>query len=145
MSYVIRCYEGQDEWGSKKWLAHLNLGNDIFMSFLRGSKVDAETAARDWYERESNRFKHKDSCDMDGEGSVYVKEPLSDPVSGWGNAVGGWSSGPVGGKMTDGRAAAFTGKVWMLNRTTGERARIEAGLVAEYEGKGFIKAGPRSK
>jgi len=140
MSYVIRCYEGQDEWGSKKWLAHLNLGNDIFMSFLRGSKVDAETAARDWYERESKRFKHKDSCDIDGE--VKVVEAKKDEAWATGQQ---WGSGDGWGTPVDGRAAAFTGKVWMLNRTTGERARIEAGLVAEYEGKGFIKAGPRSK
>ena len=142
MSYVIRCYEGQDEWGSKKWLAHLNLGNDIFMSFLRGSKADAEAAARDWYERESKRFKHQDSCDMDGEVKVV------NSAGGW-NATAptgeNWGSNSGWGTPVDGRVAAFAGKVWMLNRTTGERARIEVGLVAEYEGKGFIKAGPRSK
>lgn len=129
MSYVIRCYEGEDQWGSKKWLAHLNLGNDLFMSFLRGTKKEAEDAARDWYERESKRFKHQDSCNMDGEGK---KEDGCGDVP----ASNGWgSSGDH--KMI--------GKVWMLNRTTGERTRIDGGLVAEYEGKGFVKAGPRSK
>lgn len=37
------------------------------------------------------------------------------------------------------------GKAWMLNRATGERARVDVGQIAEYEAKGFIKGGPRSK
>lgn len=37
------------------------------------------------------------------------------------------------------------GKAWMLNRVTGERARVDVSQVAVYEAKGFIKGGPRSK
>lgn len=43
-----------------------------------------------------------------------------------------------------GKGQLFLGKVWMLRRQTGERARVEAGEVAGYEARGYIKAGPRS-
>lgn len=38
----------------------------------------------------------------------------------------------------------FAGKVWMLNRGTGERARVETDQVGSYESRGFVKAGPRA-
>jgi hypothetical protein len=44
-----------------------------------------------------------------------------------------------------GRGGMFVGKVWMLNRSTGERARVLPGEVADYVAKGFEKGGPRSK
>lgn len=44
-----------------------------------------------------------------------------------------------------GKGQVFLGKVWMLNRATGERARVDAGEVGNYEGRGFVKGGPRSK
>lgn len=44
----------------------------------------------------------------------------------------------------DGRSA-LTGSVWVLNRTTGHRARVPADQWADYEAKGYIKAGPRTK
>ena len=37
------------------------------------------------------------------------------------------------------------GKIWMLNRQTGERVRVMPNEVVEYEIKGYIKGGPRSK
>lgn len=43
------------------------------------------------------------------------------------------------------REQVFTGKVWMLNRETGERARVSPGEVGSYIARGFNKAGPRSK
>ena len=39
----------------------------------------------------------------------------------------------------------FAGKVWMLNRSTGERARVHHNDVAEYQCKGFVLGGPRSR
>jgi hypothetical protein len=44
-----------------------------------------------------------------------------------------------------GRGKASTGKTWLLNRATGERARVFDSEVDAYLAKGFIKAGPRSK
>lgn len=44
-----------------------------------------------------------------------------------------------------GRGQGFVGKVWMLNRKTGERARVDVAEQISYEDMGFVKAGPRSK
>lgn len=130
MSYVIRCYEGQDEWGSKKWLAHLNLGNDLFMSFLRGTKKEAESAAREWYERESKRFKHQDSCGMDS----APKMPTWGNNDGWSNA----SREPTKGHH------GMTGKIWMVNKATNDKKRIDPSEQAVYEANGYVRGGPRS-
>lgn len=37
------------------------------------------------------------------------------------------------------------GKVWMLNRQTSHRVRIEADQVSKYEWMGYVRGGPRSK
>lgn len=47
--------------------------------------------------------------------------------------------------QASGRGAQFVGKVWMLNRATGERARVLPAEVADYAAKGFERGGPRSK
>lgn len=46
---------------------------------------------------------------------------------------------------TSGKGAQFVGKVWMLNRATGERARVLPGEVASYAAQGYVRGGPRSK
>lgn len=133
MVFVIRSYEGNDEWVSKKWLAHMNLGNDVYMSFFGATKVEAEDKARLWYEREKSRIERQ--YVPDGQVKVAVK---SDWNAGWGNALNAGNDwGNTEHKMA--------GKVWMLNRSTGDRARIEQNEVAKYEQNGYIKAGPRSK
>lgn len=137
MPYVVRCYEGKDEWGGKKWLAHLNLGNDLFMSFFGATKKEAEDKAHAWYAKEKARFekqyvpegfKNGDIVTVEGEKGTRV---IND----------GWGSAPA----SNGWGQANVGKAWMLNRATGHRARIDASEVAKYEADGYVKAGPRSK
>ncbi len=41
--------------------------------------------------------------------------------------------------------ALFAGKVWMLNRLTGERVRIFPSEIADFIDRGFERGGPRSK
>jgi hypothetical protein len=147
MPYVIRCYEGQDEWGAKKWLAHLNLGNDIYMSFLRGSKKDAEDAAREWYEHESKRFKHQDSSQMDDKPAPV--KVMND--GGWAD-VGDSNSGWPSSNSTDGwndvqtKEHHFAGKVWMVKGEGWEKQkkRVNKSEVENYLKDGWIKGGPRS-
>lgn len=143
MPYAIRCYEGQDEWGAKKWLAHLNLGNDIYMSFLRGSKKDAEDAARAWYEAESKRFKHLDSSNMDDK-PVPVKV-MND--SGWGD-INPWSTA-TGQDIWNNQLTKehhFAGKVWMVKGEGWEKQkkRVDKSEVENYLKDGWVKGGPRS-
>lgn len=165
MPYVIRCYEGQDEWGAKKWLAHLNLGNDVYMSFLRGSKKEAEDAAREWYEHESKRFKHQDSSQMDDkpapvkvmndggwnnwDNSQEFKDNI-DNVS-WDNVLGAWPN-PNSVGVNDGQVTAtsrghhFAGKVWMVKGEgwDKQKKRVDKSEVENYLKDGWIKGGPRS-
>jgi hypothetical protein len=128
MSYVIRTYEGQDEWGSKKFLAHMNLGNDIYMSFFGSSASEAEGKARSWYDRERARWGKLDTSE----------EPAKPAASGWGKGAGWNSPGPI-----DKRGAGFAGKVWMFNREN-HRVRVTASEQALWEVKGYRKGGPRS-
>jgi hypothetical protein len=44
-----------------------------------------------------------------------------------------------------GRGKAAVGTAWLLNRETGERARVSNGEVENYLARGFIKAGPRTR
>lgn len=54
----------------------------------------------------------------------------------------GWSSAPV---KVDGRGHHLAGKVWMINRATADKVRIEPSQVADYESRGYVRGGPRSK
>lgn len=38
----------------------------------------------------------------------------------------------------------LAGKVWMINKTTNHKIRIDASEVSNYEWAGYIKGGPRS-
>lgn len=129
-SFAIRTYEGKDEWGSKKYLAHMNLGNDIYMSFFGGTAKEAEDRARNWYATETAKYKRIDNS-----------EPEEKPEAsndGWGNADG-WT------KPVDGRGKHFIGKVWMVKHGPEKhKVRIDQSQVSEYEAQGYVRGGPRS-
>lgn len=120
MPYVIRSYKGQDEWGGDTWLAHMNLGNDIYMSFFGATKDAAETRAREWYETEKKRWERID--------------PSSKSVAETGE---GWTK-------PEGRGQHFVGKIWMVNKSTGDKKRIDPTEQTLYEGRGYVRGGPRS-
>jgi hypothetical protein len=44
----------------------------------------------------------------------------------------------------EGRGKANIGKVWMVNKATGQRARVEAGSVDDFQSRGYVRGGPRS-
>lgn len=126
MPYVIRSYRGQDEWGGDTWLAHMNLGNDIYMSFFGATKDAAETRARDWYETEKKRWERIDPS----------SKSVGEANAGWGNSDG-WTK-------PDGRGQHFVGKIWMVNKSTGDKKRIDPTEQTLYEGRGYVRGGPRS-
>jgi hypothetical protein len=127
MPYVIRVYEGQSEWGSDKYIAHMNLGSDIYMSFFGPTAKEAEDKARSWYETERKRAERIDPS---------IKSNQSGSSDGWGD-TDGWSK-------PDTRGMHFAGKVWMVNKSTGEKKRIDPSEQSLYEGRGFVRGGPRS-
>jgi hypothetical protein len=150
MSYYIRSYEGQDEWVSKKWLAHMNLGNDIYMSFFGATKKEAEEKARHWYEKEQTYFKRIYKPDVPPVAPIKV---MND--DGWGNGAVAWGAvdasevKPVDnswGEPTTGRGHHFAGKVWMVGMKDGvkHKTRVDQSEVAAYEANGYKKGGPRS-
>lgn len=49
------------------------------------------------------------------------------------------------GDQPSGRGACFAGKIWVFNRATGDKRRIDPNELDSYLGNGYIKAGPRTK
>lgn len=127
MPYVIRTYEGKDEWGKDRFLVHMNLGSDIYMSFFGSSAKEAEDKARNWYENERKRAERIDPS---------IKSAATVSNDGWGD-TGGWSK-------PDTRGMHFAGKIWMVNKSTGDKKRIDPSEQSLYEGRGYVRGGPRS-
>lgn len=100
-----------------KWLALMDFDNNTFMPFFGASKADAVNRAEAFLEREKARWLRADSS---GTENLTSERPA-------------------------GKGQVFLGKVWMLNRETGERARVDAGEVAGFESRGYVRGGPRSK
>ncbi len=131
-SFAIRTYEGKDEWGSKKYLAHMNLGNDLYMSFFGATAKEAEERARNWYAVEAAKYKRIDTSEPEAK-----FEASND---GWGNSDG-WS------KPTDGRGQHFAGKIWMvkyMSDGTKDKKRVDPSEQTVYESNGYVRGGPRS-
>lgn len=131
-SFAIRTYEGKDEWGSKKYLAHMNLGNDLYMTFFGASVKDAEARARNWYEEETKRWKRIDKSQPE----VTGDEP-AEASNDWGS----WS------KPVDGRGQHFAGKIWMIKVMadgTKDKKRVDPSEQSKYEADGYFRGGPRS-
>lgn len=131
-SFAIRTYEGKDEWGSKKYLAHMNLGNDLYMSFFGATAKEAEERARNWYATETAKYKRIDKSEPEAK-----FEASND---GWGNSDG-WS------KPADGRGQHFAGKIWMVKHMadgTKDKKRVDPSEQAVYESNGYVRGGPRS-
>lgn len=159
MPYVLRSYEGQDEWTSYKWLAHMDLGHNCFISFFGNTKEEAERKAREWYAAEEAKQKRIDKSENLAVGQRKIVEDSGwskrKVTNRWGlpmpageDGSNGW---PVAKAATDAWLSGtpaepehgMTGKVWMLN-SANHRVRINASEQADYEAKGYIRGGPRS-
>ena len=133
-SFAIRTYEGKDEWGSKKYLAHMNLGNDLYMSFFGATAKEAEERARNWYATETAKYKRIDKSEPEAKADEKFMEG-----SQWGNSD--WS------KPADGRGQHFAGKIWMVKHMadgTKDKKRVDPSELSKYIELGYIKGGPRS-
>lgn len=140
MPYTIRSYEGQDDWGNDKWLAHMNLGSHIYMSFFGPTKEAAETRARDWYEKERKRLGKQDTSEKKWSEDDWIKtDPKPVDNAGWGNAQ------PISNDdWGQPKIHALAGKVWMVNRATNHKTRIDPSEVDSYIANGYVRGGPRS-
>lgn len=118
----ITMYQSTDCPIAKIWLAHMDFGNDTYMSFFGPTAEAAEKRANDWYDKERAR-------QLRIVGSSEQEEIAKPKNNGSG----------------DGRGQHFLGKVWMINRTTGHKARVEPSEVSGFEASGYVRGGPRSK
>ncbi len=117
--------------GPKKFLAHVNLGNDIYMSFFGAYQVQAVERAEAWYARErAHQLVLEAGVDR---ASANLEKRTGINPSGSGLNPGG------------GRGAHFIGKVWMIHQVTRAKVRVPAGEVAGMEATGYVRGGPRSK
>ena len=105
---------------ARGYLAHMDLGNDTYMSFFGPTAEAAQKRANDWYANERQRQAR----------IVGTSEPNVTTIA---NITRG-----------DGRGMHFAGKVWMVNRTTGHKTRVDPGAVAGLEAQGYVRGGPRS-
>lgn len=104
------------------WVALVELPPRLYMPFFGPTEEMARMAAENWFQYERQRKIV---------GSVAT-EVATTPDNRTGYNPGG-------------RGTQFIGKVWMLNRQTGERARIDVAEISQYEARGYVKGGPRSK
>lgn len=147
MSFAIRTYEGKDEWVSKKYLAHMNLGNDVYMTFFGASVKEAEDKARVWYEKEQKHFQKLYKPDDEAKGFkadedvIFESEKRVIQSDGWGSGWGSFESEKLSGK-----GKHFAGKIWMVKINGDEKIkkRIDPSEEQSYIDQGYVRGGPRS-
>lgn len=127
----ITCYHSSEAPTHKSWLAHMDLGT-CHMDFFADTKLKAVEKATAFFAAEKAR-----QVQIVGNIKAEAVEPTK--FNPWAGVLGRPSM------PADGRGQGFAGKVWMLNRATQERARVEANQVSVYEAKGYVRGGPRSK
>lgn len=116
--------------GSKKFLAHVDLGNDIYMSFFGAYKLQAVERAENWYARERARqLKLEAGCPH---------------VTATGENLTGDNS-RASGLINSGKGAHLRGMAWMIHEVTREKIRVPVAEVESYVIKGYFKGGTRSK
>lgn len=121
----IATYHSEDAPTHKSWLAHMDLGT-CHMDFFADTKLKAVEKAERFFAAEKAR-------QIQIVGNIQAEIAVNNDTTG----VNPWAA--------TGRGQGFAGKVWMLNRATQERARVEANQVSAYEAKGYVRGGPRSK
>lgn len=126
MTLTFITYHSHNAKPERAWIAYVILpdGSPWDVPCYRATEADATEAVSNLYIREVEKGKRL------GAYTDWATKPTVDAQA------GGWPQHHLTGK--------FVGKVWMKNFATNERARVEPSQLAEYEAKGFIKAGPRS-
>jgi hypothetical protein len=103
----------------KSWVAYPTIDGLFLVRCEAATEQEAVARAEAWYVKEQT---HQAAL----VGTSEIDEECGAPIG-------------------QGRGQSFAGKVWMLNRSTGERARVMPNEVQQYAAKGYVQAGPRSK
>lgn len=121
----IETYHSVNASVDRAWMAYVTSGDHCFgIRFPAADEATAIASAEKWWNSELDRQRK------------YVN-PAVDQLL---DDCQMMKSGKI-----DLRGQGHVGKVWMLNRSTGERARVESSSVESYANNGFERAGPRSK
>lgn len=125
MTKVIT-YHSENARPSEAWIGYVVLDDGSYwrVRFVGASEDDIIAHARKVFSEEKSKQSKL-------EGATNIKEADSVPS--------------VRGQGITPEASKVAGKVWMLNRTTGHRTRIDAKDYDAFVAKGYIKGGPRSK
>lgn len=109
-----------------RYLAQLELGNDLRMSFFGATEAEAKSRAEAWYAAEKKR-QERLWPEKAREVALTAEERTSNNLqaSNYGHGL--------------------RGMVWMFNRATGDRKRVQPSEVAGLEWAGYQRGGPRSK
>lgn len=130
MTEVVTYYSSNAK-KHQAWIAYVVLpldGNQLLVRSEGHTEDEAKQRAIAWYEKEKARQERLYRAELE------ENKPVDDD---------GWTSNPGG--VGSGKGQVFVGKLWMLNRTTGQRARIEPSELQSYEAQGYVRGGPRSK
>jgi len=122
----ITIYQTEAE-GPKKFLAHMDLGNQIYMSFFGATRAAAMQRANDFYNRERARRLRLDAS---------AREVATTPQKLTSNS-------PIKPQGPSGKDGGFAGMVWVINHVTRHKLRVLPDQVAKYEANGFVRGGPR--
>jgi hypothetical protein len=91
--------------------------------------LEFQFAVNQWFKYMDRKTREK-AVAFAQSGLVLPSEPIKHHV-------------PAVKKPVEDRRHHWIGTIWMLNRETGERARVKPSEVVEYETKGFIRRGIR--
>ena len=129
MDFPVVTYHSANAKPAESWIAYVVLSNgEYWLVRCVGPTEDAATErARNLYSGELARAKRLQSPEAYRRDNELGPKPKPE---------GGWTTAPAG---------HHSGKLWVLNRSTGHRARIDASEFAGYQTKGYVKAGPRSR
>lgn len=126
MTIAVATYHSTNAKPDELWLGYCILpsGQQLLVRFSGATEESVIAKARAFYEKEKAR---QDRL-YGSTAAAADNDAISDDDD-----------------VPSGRGVQFVGKVWMLNRETGERARVIPAEVADYAAKGYVRGGPRSK
>jgi hypothetical protein len=116
----ILTYHSVNAPSHKAWVAYPVIDDLFLVRCEAATEVEAIERAKAWYAKEKAR-----------QAVLVGTSEDEDEPSTFNRAM-------------EGRGQGFAGKVWVLNRSTGDRARVMPDQLQQYVARGYVQAGPRS-
>jgi hypothetical protein len=126
------------------WLGYVVMpnGKRLEIPFFGDSEQNVRTRALAFWDKESARQRSLGAADLEPVADIDQDEPAKLVMAQRPKPAAKPAAAPGKGP---GKGKVFKGKVWMINRKNGERARVDPAYVTAYETRGFVRGGPRSK